>query len=216
MPAVSEPLPRLPHTWRPLGVRVMGSVLSVMLLVVCAFAWFGFDAETRARFTFFQRSTLVFLGLLAFTAGFALTRSRAVATLDRLIVVNGYRRREFEWAEIIAVHLPPGRALGDARPRRRHHHLGDGDPGLRRGTRPQGGSPAPGALRPHDRTDRPDCGPDRQSSARIPQEPECSSPHWPEGASVSRCSPERNASAGAVIGSTASDRRAVAGTSSAL
>ncbi len=108
MPAVSEPLPRLPHTWRPLGVRVMGSLLSVMLLVVCAFAWFGFDAETRARFTFFQRSTLVFLGLLAFTAGFALTRSRVVATAERLIVVNGYRRREFEWAEIIAVHLPPG------------------------------------------------------------------------------------------------------------
>jgi len=24
------------------------------------------------------------------------------------VVVNGYRRREYEWAEIVAVHLPPG------------------------------------------------------------------------------------------------------------
>ena len=24
------------------------------------------------------------------------------------MVVNGYRRREYEWAEIVAVHLPPG------------------------------------------------------------------------------------------------------------
>ena len=108
MPAGSDAPLSLPHTWRPLGVRIMGSVLAFMLLVVCAFAWFGFDAETRARFTFFQRSTLVFLGLLAFAAGYALTRSRVVATANTLVVVNGYRRKEYEWAEIIAVHLPPG------------------------------------------------------------------------------------------------------------
>ncbi|WP_372728174.1 PH domain-containing protein [Nocardioides sp.] len=108
MPAVSEPLPQLPHTWRPFGVRMAGALFGGLLLVVCAAAWFAFDDETRAKFTIFQRGTLVFLGLLAFTTGFALVRSRVVATAEKLIVVNGYRRREYEWAEIIGVHLPPG------------------------------------------------------------------------------------------------------------
>jgi hypothetical protein len=85
-----------------------GAVFGGALLVVCAFAWFGFDEETRAKFTPFQRGTLVFLGLLGFAVFYALVRSRVVATADRLVVVNGFRRREYEWPEIIAVHLPPG------------------------------------------------------------------------------------------------------------
>ena len=110
MPAASEPTPRpeLPHTWRPFGVRMAGLLFGTLLLVVCAFAWFGFDAETRARFSIFQRGTLIFLGLLFFSAGHAMARSRVVAERDRLVVVNGYRRRDYEWAEVLAVHLPPG------------------------------------------------------------------------------------------------------------
>ena len=108
LPSGGPAVPRLPHTWRPLGVRVAGVVLGAGLLVVCALAWIGFDKETRARFTPFQRGTLVFVGLLAFALWFALVRSRVVARSDRLVVVNGYRRREFEWAQVIAVHLPPG------------------------------------------------------------------------------------------------------------
>ena len=76
--------------------------------MVCAFAWLSFDDETRAKFTIFQRGTLLFMGLLAFSAWFALVRSRVVADEQKLTVVNGYRKREFEWPEIVAVHLPPG------------------------------------------------------------------------------------------------------------
>jgi hypothetical protein len=110
MPAGSDPAarPALPHTWRPLGVRMAGLVFGTMLLAVCAFAWFSFDAETRARFTLFQRGTLVFLGLMFFAAGYAMARSRVVAQERGLLVVNGYRRHEYEWAEVLAVHLPPG------------------------------------------------------------------------------------------------------------
>jgi len=112
MPADSEAgrpaTVRLPHTWRPLGVRLAGIVFGGALLIVCAFAWFGFDESIRAKFTWFQRGTLVFLGALGFSAWFALVRSRVVATADKLIVVNGYRRHEYEWAEVVAVHLPPG------------------------------------------------------------------------------------------------------------
>ena len=107
MPAASEPV-RLPHTWRPFGVRIASTVLSLGLLVVCALTWFGFDAETRAKFTPFQRGTLVFVGLLIIAVWFALVRSRVVAEPERLVVVNGYRRREYSYAEVVGVNLPPG------------------------------------------------------------------------------------------------------------
>lgn len=107
MPADSEQ-PNLPRTWRPFGVRLAGAALGSGLLVICLFAWIGLPAEVRDEFTVFQRGTLVFLGLLAFSAWFALVRSRAEASERGLAVVNGYRRHEFEWAEIVAIHLPPG------------------------------------------------------------------------------------------------------------
>jgi hypothetical protein len=98
----------LPHTWRPFGVRVAGAIFGAGLLAVCVMTWVGFDDATRAKFTPFQRGTLVFFGLLAFAAWFALVRSRIVAEATRLVVVNGYRRREFAWPQILAVRLPPG------------------------------------------------------------------------------------------------------------
>ena len=107
MPAGSDPV-TLPHTWRPFGVRMAGVVLGAGLLVVVGLTWVGFDAETRARFSWFQRGTVIAILLLGFTLWFALVRSRVVAEAGRLVVVNGYRRREFEYAEVVAVHLPPG------------------------------------------------------------------------------------------------------------
>ena len=112
--------PGLPHTWRPLGPRIAGAVAGGVLVVMMVFLWVGFDAETRAgdhpvpagdrdRPRPDRR-----LGCL-----YALIRSRVDAETDRLIVVNGYRRHEFEWAEVIAVATPARRALGDPRPRRR-------------------------------------------------------------------------------------------------
>lgn len=110
MPADSDPAPAvtLPHTWRPFGVRMAGTVLGIGLLVVVAFLWIGFDDETRAKFTTFQRGTVFAIGLLGFVVWFALVRSRVVAEAARLVVVNGYRRREYDYAEIVAVNLPPG------------------------------------------------------------------------------------------------------------
>jgi hypothetical protein len=107
MPAGSDAV-SLPHTWRPLGVRLAGGGLGAMLLVVIVAAWIAFPQDVRDSFTIFQRGTLVFLGMLAFSAWFALVRSRAVATDQGLTVVNGYKRHELEWAEVVAVHLPAG------------------------------------------------------------------------------------------------------------
>lgn len=108
MPADSDPALGLPVTWRPLGPRVMGIAVGAGLIVICVFSWFTFDAETRERFNAFQRGTLLALGLLAFTLLYGLIRSRVEAHADRLVVVNGYRRREFAWAQIVSVNLPPG------------------------------------------------------------------------------------------------------------
>ena len=108
MPAVSESMPSLPHTWRPLGPRVMGGVLLVGLVVVCAFTWISFDDETKSKFSGLELGTLAFFGVLIVVLVHALTRSRVVAREDLLVIVNGYRRRELEWAQVVAVNLPPG------------------------------------------------------------------------------------------------------------
>ncbi|WP_372734181.1 PH domain-containing protein [Nocardioides sp.] len=104
MPADSESV----RTWRPLGVRVVGVMISAGLLVVVAMAWFGFDQETRDKFTAIQMLTILGFGLLAGSVLYALMRSRVEAHPDRLVVVNGYRRREFTWPQVVAVHMPPG------------------------------------------------------------------------------------------------------------
>ena len=112
MPAGSDTgaqgLPALPQTWRPLGVRIVGIVLGLGLFLICAISWVTFGEETRDKFTIFQRATVLFLGLLVAAVMYALVRSRAEAHPERLVVVNGYKRRELYWAEIVAVHLPPG------------------------------------------------------------------------------------------------------------
>ena len=110
MPVDSEApgVPPLPRTWRPLGPRVVGVAVTFTLIAVVAMGWYGFDADTREAFTAFQIGTLVFFGLLYLTLMFGLVRSRAEAHADRLVVVNGFVRHEFDWAQIVAARLPPG------------------------------------------------------------------------------------------------------------
>ncbi|MFL6105422.1 MAG: PH domain-containing protein [Marmoricola sp.] len=98
----------LPHTWRPFGARLVGTVLGVMLLALTLAVWIAFGPDVRSRFTVFQKSTLVFLGLLALSVWFALMRSRVTADANGVVVVNGYRKRTLAWAEVIAVNLRRG------------------------------------------------------------------------------------------------------------
>jgi hypothetical protein len=98
----------LPHTWRPFGARYMGTVLGVMVLALTVTVWIAFGPDVRARFTVFQKSTLVFLGLIALAVWFALMRCRVTAAEGGLTVVNGYRRRDLTWSQVVAVHLRRG------------------------------------------------------------------------------------------------------------
>jgi hypothetical protein len=85
-----------------------GAVLGGGLALVVVVAWLGFDAETQERFSWLQRGTVIAIALLGASLGYALMRSRVVAEPGRLVVVNGYRRRELAYAEVVGVHLPPG------------------------------------------------------------------------------------------------------------
>lgn len=110
MPAASErpAPPALPHTWRPMGVRFAVVGFGLMLLVVCAAAWFGFDDETRAKFNILQRITLVVMGGGFAVIGWALGRARVTAEQSALVVVNGFRTRRLEWEQVLGVNLPAG------------------------------------------------------------------------------------------------------------
>ena len=109
MPAASErPAPPvLPHTWRPMGVRFAVVGFGLMLFVVCAAAWFGFDDETRAKFNVLQRITLIVMGGGFAVIGWALGRARVTAEQSALVVVNGFRTRRLEWEQVLGVHVGP-------------------------------------------------------------------------------------------------------------
>lgn len=110
MPAASEPsLPSLPRTFRPLGPRIVGIVVVVALFTFSVFIWFvGFTAKTRAEFTPLQIATLFGIGAIIAGLVYALVRSRVTATEAGLVVVNGYRKHTFVWAQVVAIRLPSG------------------------------------------------------------------------------------------------------------
>ena len=117
MPAGSESprgqeLPTLPHTWRPFGVRVAVWLLGGLLLALIVAVWIGLGAEVRSQFTVLQRITLIFMALLLFGTYNALVRSRITATDAGLTVVNGYRKRAYEWSQVIGVSLRRGAPWG--------------------------------------------------------------------------------------------------------
>jgi hypothetical protein len=108
MPAGSETLLPLPHRFRPLGVRIAVALCGALLLLVVLTMWFSFSSEIRGQFTTMQLVTVVGLGAMAAVAGYALARCRVDARENGVTIVNGYRTRDFEWTQILAVSLRPG------------------------------------------------------------------------------------------------------------
>jgi hypothetical protein len=101
MPAGSDIT--LPHTFRPLGVRVAIYALGGLLVLVTLVVWLAFPPEIRAQFRPLEIATILVLALMFYAGGYALARSRVVAREDGLTVVNGYRTRRFEWNEVLAI-----------------------------------------------------------------------------------------------------------------
>lgn len=107
MPADSE-LPALPRRWRPLGTRLAGWFLYAALVFISVFAWWALGAEIRGRFNLGQVLTIYAMYAGTGAVVHALTRSRLDATERGLVVVNGYRRREFTWPEALGITMPQG------------------------------------------------------------------------------------------------------------
>ena len=108
MPADSEvPVPTLPARWRPIGTRIAGWFFGGLFVVISLAMWFGLG-ELRHRFTGPEIFTMLLLmfGLLACLH--AMMRCRVDATEDGVTIVNGYRRRDLDWASIVNVTMPPG------------------------------------------------------------------------------------------------------------
>ncbi len=98
----------LPVRFRPLGVRLVATVLAVLLLLVCAVIWLQFPAEVRDSFTAFQIGTLFLMATLLGAIGYALGRSRIDADETGLTVVNGFRRHRYDWSQVVAVTMRAG------------------------------------------------------------------------------------------------------------
>lgn len=98
----------LPHTWRPLGVRLAVVFFGVLLAIVFVMAWVGFSQETRDSYTPFQLTTLGLLVLGGAGVGYGIARARVVATEKGVVVVNGFRRHEAAWPEVQSIRLPSG------------------------------------------------------------------------------------------------------------
>ncbi len=126
-------------------MRIAIYVAGVLLVLVVVVTWFAFPQEIRDQFTYFQRATVIGLGLMFYAGGFALARSRLVAREDGLTVVNGYRSRRFAWAEVVQVTLRPGSPWAVLDVSDGTTVARDGHPGLRRPPRhrpgPHGSAP---------------------------------------------------------------------------
>ena len=114
MPAVSDPAggsvppAELPRTWRPLGVRLAVWFFGGMLAIVCVAGGIAMGEEARARVTVIQWVTLVLIALMALAVAWGLVRCKVTATAVGLELVNGYRNHHYDWAEVLAINLPPG------------------------------------------------------------------------------------------------------------
>jgi hypothetical protein len=89
-------------------VRLAGWFFGLLLLVITVAAWLTAPASVRDNTSVSQRLTLLGFGVLAAVLLHALMRCRVEAYAEHVVVVNGYRRRELAWPQVLAVSLPAG------------------------------------------------------------------------------------------------------------
>jgi hypothetical protein len=101
-------VPPLPWRYRPLGIRVMAAVMGTLMVGALAFIWLALPGSVRDQFAIEQRITLllIFAAMLAFLYGIA--RSAIRADAEGLRIVNVYKVRRLEWAQVVHVRLQPG------------------------------------------------------------------------------------------------------------
>ncbi len=83
-------------------------MFGIVLVGGFAWLWVSFDDQTREAVSGLQRATVIFFLGVALAALNGLARSRVTASVDGLELVNGYRKRRLEWAQVVRVSMPAG------------------------------------------------------------------------------------------------------------
>jgi hypothetical protein len=98
----------LPWRYRPLGIRVAAAAMGTVTVGALVFLWLGLPASVRRDFSVAQIVTLllIFAAMGAFLYGLA--RSALRADDFGLRVVNVFKVRHLEWAQVVQVRLNPG------------------------------------------------------------------------------------------------------------
>jgi hypothetical protein len=100
-------LPELPITYRPRWGRIVPYSLAVAVLAVCTVLALILPGGSHG-FRLFDRLGVIGVGMLASAFLCVLARPRVVALPGGLRVVNLFRARTLEWAEVIEVNLRSG------------------------------------------------------------------------------------------------------------
>lgn len=104
MPADSD----LPRRWRPLGTRFAAWFLYGALLLISGASWVLLGEDIRSRIHPASGVIVLILYAMGGAVVFALARCRVDATEQGLVVINGYRRRELAWAQVLGITMPVG------------------------------------------------------------------------------------------------------------
>jgi hypothetical protein len=99
-----SPVP-LPRTYRPFGARLAAAAAGVALVAATAVLWLLLASDVKAAFTPVQRLTVLLFIAAILAALYAVARSALIADVTGVTVVNGYRTRRLEWAELVRVSL---------------------------------------------------------------------------------------------------------------
>ncbi|MGH3447489.1 MAG: PH domain-containing protein [Nocardioidaceae bacterium] len=105
---MSEPV-SLPRTYRPFGARLVAGVAGLLIIGLMTFLWLMLPGSVRDDFGILQRITLVATFVLILAILYALFRTMACAEDTGLTIINGYRKRHYEWAQVVSISLTPGK-----------------------------------------------------------------------------------------------------------
>lgn len=97
------------RVYRPLGARLVAATTAGVLTVLFAFLWLTLPDRVRDGFGPFQRLTLLAFFVLVLLILYGVFRTRVSASERGISVTNGFRRHDFDWAEVVRVALTQDR-----------------------------------------------------------------------------------------------------------
>lgn len=94
------------RTFRAVGVTIVMLVVVVLLAVLTSVV--GLALPDSASFSTSQTATIWLLVAVIGLFGWAVARSRVTADDQRIIIVNGFTKRQFRWSEVSHISFADG------------------------------------------------------------------------------------------------------------